>query len=553
MLFRNEAIGSRAIRHPDMRGCPACLREDAKRRVQNPLSQMAMRGDWQLRHTGVCLTHGRPLVTLWSEPKPSKRFDFASQFESLLPGLLAGELEPCRVVITDYDRWLDQRLEDGTDGTWLSNLPLNTAATLCRMLGAVMLGRHIRSSARCETTLDREASSIGFQIAKRGRRAIKAELKCVGRAGYRAGRGPKGSFKSLYDWFSLELESRDGIEGLQELLLGVILDIWPIDKGESLFGLKVPERKLHNLSSASVESGVRAEILSEALVARRLLKTGGPSNSKETFSARELAPIVEDIQSLVTRRLMRLTMNATEPQFEALVSSKLLKPALNPAKVKCPWRPSDGTAFIEELSVRAVAIAQDNNDWLQIHDAARRSGQSIASLVERVRSGNCSVACREGFEGYAGLCVPKAVVYGLKAPMPPSLGAFAKSVGIQHRSAFERLVVDGHTPATKLKNPVTGATRWYVTETDAAEFLEKFFTIATLASERDVHRNTVRAELRKTDIKPFKSKKKDYGNIYLRSSLNEDMVPWAGAAKPDCHLSSEARRTPRFTLVPRRI
>ncbi|WP_274520059.1 TniQ family protein [Meridianimarinicoccus roseus] len=49
MKFRGEVIVSRALRNPQIRGCPVCLREDAGGQDGPAIAAMVMRGDWQLR------------------------------------------------------------------------------------------------------------------------------------------------------------------------------------------------------------------------------------------------------------------------------------------------------------------------------------------------------------------------------------------------------------------------------------------------------------------------------------------------------------------------
>lgn len=64
MEYRGDIVVSRAVRHPTMRGCPACLREDALEDPDDPISCMVMRGDWQFRDVSMCLRHSRPLEPL---------------------------------------------------------------------------------------------------------------------------------------------------------------------------------------------------------------------------------------------------------------------------------------------------------------------------------------------------------------------------------------------------------------------------------------------------------------------------------------------------------
>ena len=62
MEYRGDTVVSRAARHPTMRGCPLCLRENAKADPADPVSCMVMRGDWQFRSVSICLRHARAVI-----------------------------------------------------------------------------------------------------------------------------------------------------------------------------------------------------------------------------------------------------------------------------------------------------------------------------------------------------------------------------------------------------------------------------------------------------------------------------------------------------------
>jgi len=110
MEFRQERFPSKAVRSPVMRGCPICLREDAKVNPNDPVSAMVMRGDWLLRDVAICCRHEHELVPLWQEGKPEKRFDSAAYLRDLASRIIAGEFDQPRRAPSPYDLWLDARL-----------------------------------------------------------------------------------------------------------------------------------------------------------------------------------------------------------------------------------------------------------------------------------------------------------------------------------------------------------------------------------------------------------------------------------------------------------
>jgi hypothetical protein len=172
MEFRGELFVSRALRNPVMRGCPVCLRDDAGGHEGPPAAAMAMRGDWQMREAFVCVRHSHPLVELWRADNLSNRHDMAARHRDIEKDILSGPSTGRRHPPSAYDRWLDDRLQDGGDETWLQDQPLFAATTFCRLLGRALRPADLRDMD-CAAGADHAA---GFDVARGGEVAIRAAL-----------------------------------------------------------------------------------------------------------------------------------------------------------------------------------------------------------------------------------------------------------------------------------------------------------------------------------------------------------------------------------------
>ena len=150
MEFRGELFVSRALRNPVSRGCPVCLRDDAAGHEGPPAAAMAMRGDWQLREASMCIRHRHPLVEFWRADKPADRHDMAARLAELENDILSGALDRPAALPSGYDLWLDGRLQDGRDETWLEDQPLFAATTFCRLLGVALRPAHLRDLDRAD-------------------------------------------------------------------------------------------------------------------------------------------------------------------------------------------------------------------------------------------------------------------------------------------------------------------------------------------------------------------------------------------------------------------
>ncbi|MQY43638.1 hypothetical protein GG681_13405 [Epibacterium sp. SM1969] len=135
MHFRGELVPSRALRSPVVRGCPDCLRADIAAQSVAPLTAITYRGDWQLKDAKVCIMHNRPLVPLWEEDTPLRRWDFQARFLDLQATLGAAQAEETAFNVTAHDLWLDRRLRTGKDGTWFKGHTVFAAARLCKHIG----------------------------------------------------------------------------------------------------------------------------------------------------------------------------------------------------------------------------------------------------------------------------------------------------------------------------------------------------------------------------------------------------------------------------------
>ena len=100
-----------------------------------------------------------------------------------------------------------------------------------------------------------------------------------------------------------------------------------------------------------------------------------------------------------------------------------------------------------------------------------------------------------------------------------SLELFAKTVGIRQPTYLNRLIINGHTTATQMKNPKTNAMQSYVTTADARRFHQNFYTLRTLAKETGHSWQKLSGILAMHEITPFSPKGIDYGRIFSKSDI----------------------------------
>lgn len=534
MAFRDEVFVSRALRNPKVRGCPICLQEDAKAHRARPIEAMAMRGDWQFREVSICVRHRHPLVQLWDVSAVSQRFDIGTQLERIQDDIFSGKLDQPLITPSAYDLWLDARLDDGTDATWLAEQSLFAATTFCRLLGAELLrlGNHGDPD---EFSLRRAAQSEGFSIASKGEAAICNALDALASHTLET---PRKTYGQLYVKLASDYLNEDSFALFRRLFRDRILTIWPVAPGEKVLGEVVEQRRLHSISTAMQETGINAGLLERFLIeAGAVAPDDNRPIGRKTFDAVRFADLLKELPTLVGPIEMQNAMGATKIGLVALESDGILSPRTRLTGIRSPWSLADGLALVDEIRALAQAVAADDREWEAIQLERRRTRISVGTIIAAIRRGDIRVGQRDGQAGYRSFVVLKSEVDRLvpaiaakeDSELTPA-AAFARTIGLREGGKFLSFLAEGYTPSVRIAHPRTGVKLHYMSEADKAAFHERFLTLTSLAAELGQHRNAVAAMIRAAGIMPFVPNGRDFGAIYLRTDLGRILGP--GRDKP---------------------
>ncbi len=523
MTFREEIFVSRALRNPIMRGCPVCLREDAMQSDGLTTAAMVMRGDWQMREANICLRHNHLLIKLWTCDNLRERYDIAKRLSEIGIAIHAGKYDLPDVEPTPYDIWLDGRLQDGRDKTWFSGRPLFAATTFCRLLGQAIL--HNKSAEAGVPPGAHHAA--GFEIAKQGEHAVRETLARIARA---CDAEPKKAYGSLFVSLNRTYLEEEGFASYRRLLRDVILEHWPVAAGKDLLGAVVEERRLHSLDTASQETGIGPGALEHFLVEAGALPGDDPrAPRRRVFDAKAYADLLSEIPTLVGPIAMREAIGATKMELDAFEKEGLLAPRTRVAKVKNPWRISDGVDFVANLFERATPVAKNDPGWETLLLARKRTKVSLRDQVEAIHDERLTLGKRAGVPGLHGFVVRKAQVDLLRTAQPQnenfaksgqpwmmSAAEFGRSVGLRDHGNFISLIEAGHTPAVRYMNPETRRLQYWLSAEHIASFHGRFVTLTTLSKETGHHRNTLKSLLEASRVARFAPGDQDFGPVFLR-------------------------------------
>lgn len=526
MKFRGELVLSRAVRNPAVRGCPVCLREDALQHDGPSTAAMVMRGDWLFREVNVCVRHNHPLITLWKSEDPRDRNDISARLGEIEEEILSGRLDQEQASPSMYDLWLDARLQDGRDETWLKSQSLFAATTFIRLLGQA-----IHQKDGLDHLPDKGAvHTAGFEVARRGETAIRQALDRIAKEATGHLDEPKKIFGLVYPTLNKDSLDDKDFDVFRSILRDCILDHWAIAPGDILMGEVVTERRLHSIVSAAREIGVGAQVLELHLIEMGAIsKLDDRPRSRKMFDPRSHADLLAEIPSLVAALTLRRAMGASRREFESLIDEGVLVPRTRVAKLKHCWRLPDGTKLVEELQENVCEAAAGPNDWETLLLARQRSGLSLAVLIEAIRQNRLKVAQRAGVIGFHGIVVLKSAVDGLaladrvfdvskEAELPGVMSAaeFGRQVGLRDHGAFVALIEAGYTPAERHTHPKTGRSQYRLSAEDISAFHRRFVTLPTLSLETRIHRNTLKKMLSAASVARFSPGEVDFGPVYLR-------------------------------------
>jgi hypothetical protein len=241
------------------------------------------------------------------------------------------------------------------------------------------------------------------------------------------------------------------------------------------------------------------------------------------FDAAEAAPILGDLTVLVPAKEFRDILGTTRSQFDLLVADGVLVPALETSETKSVWDPRTGAEFLTGLLRGAVQLRQPQHTWEHISKSAQRLKIGPGVIARAIMDGRLRrVGNLEGRTGYSAVYVDHdevARLFGSEAPPGHSIETFAKSVGAGPPAGLRRLIIDGHTPATRAINPRTNAEQFYITPADAEAFHAKYFTPRTMANAYRRSWQSLRVELDRHGVTPFKENNREYGRIFARVAV----------------------------------
>lgn len=518
MKFCGEHFGSRSLRNPTVRGCIECLKDDYSKSGVSPLQNLYYRGHWQFKELDTCIKHKCSLQPLWATSNLSERCDFSRNFGALLPRLNHNTPPTKRIEPSPYDHWLDQRLINRSDSTWLTSQSVFSATKFMRHLGA-----QITSSA-CPRT----AHAAGFRAMSSSHSALLDTLHSMAQKATSAGIKPQGAFGRIYPLLNREFADQPEFDTFRDIMRTVILDHWPINDKQALLGKHMPNTGKTSVKQAALALDVGSKLLDKYLTALGVFPSSDtrPPNRKMFEKSKYLKELTE-LPSLVGSSSMAKAMGASRTEFRKLAEEGILQPAVPEGIIKTPWRSKDGTAFIDRLNALVTIDSVNGSNWVTLLQAQKLVQASLQELLAAIFEKTLALATRSDKGGFSSFVVRRDDIGALFSGYHQveihsdsiSAAAFARQIGIREAGVFDRFLNSGLLPDVHTNKNKHGSKSLTLSPADIAAFHQNYVTLSTLSTRARCHRNSANAIIKKHQIQPISTEGFVFHAIYRIEDL----------------------------------
>lgn len=367
--------------------CPLCLLDDAGAGAPHP-SRLRDRLVWRFSIVVTCPRHEVEIVSLVPRRGQLTRFELATEAANDWPTVrkLAESARPR--VATPLQHYALARLDGVPGPAWLDGQGLDFAIRSCEVLGAVIAdGPNAPLKRYGPDDWDR-ARTIGFDVAARGEAGIREALfELQARPRAKGGSdGPFSAFGRLAGW--AEHNHASGAP-LISLLRDHILDTMPIAAGQRLFGVPVARRRLHNVRSLAVQSGLSKKRLRQALGQCGLMSPtrAAPEPQPIVFDADAAEAFAERVWQALPIPKIAALIAAPLTQASSLIKAGLLRPRsprLVGAMGDAIVTPGDVAAFVKRVLEGAQTVEASPPHYVTVASAIKLTGTTIAEVLEAV-------------------------------------------------------------------------------------------------------------------------------------------------------------------------
>ncbi|MCC7320226.1 MAG: TniQ family protein [Rubellimicrobium sp.] len=511
--------------------CPACLLADGHPGSPSGGARVG-RVLWQVEHIRACAVHG---IALFRRQNTShaKRFQLMSQVAPDDAGLQTLVDDAVSLAPSDLQLYVEGRLAGGTGPAWLDEQPLDLAARACEMLGVIISeGAHCNLNTLPEAAWHR-AGHVGYGFAARGALGIRDALQSVFEQFVRddLNGGPQKMFGRLYQWLQFNKNARP--KGpIREVVRDFIMDRFPLEVGDDLFGEPVEVRRVHTVGSLARVTVQHPKTLNRAVVLTGLAE-GDPDVSLgvRSFGAVAAEALARRIETAIPVLALPEFLNCNRTQAEQLVRTGMIPRISNLDEATGVLKGvalEDAESFLTNLMSKATHVAAPSDGMQDILAASITSRWPVIDIVGALLSGGLSrVEVVDPALKFKGVLVDPAEVATAMANQTASgLISLERAVEVIGLSPLAAVAVLNMTAPDGndyiLKHVVTNAKGVRVRmfrESEVQSFRDTHVGLVELAASEGMSPRSMKAILSEKGVHPLPARQAAVPNIYRRSDL----------------------------------
>ena len=531
-LHRGQRLVRSALCRGRVRVCPRCLLDDiAARSSLDPALAVFGRSSWLIEAVKTCFEHALGLVEISADMAPSSLHDFVAHATPALARLDRLAATATGRETSGLERYVLDRLDGRPGAPLLDSIELHAAIRLCEMIGAVAMFGRTANLKRLSEQDWLQAGAAGFAVAAGGEPAIGAFLDELQRTYAYTGagnEGPQALFGRFYQW----LEFGGGAEHpaydpIRAVVGRHIREHLPVGPGDVVFGEPVRERKVHSVTTLSMETGMHPKRLEKLLRAAGLVGSGSDASTHKLLlcDARLAARVVERARGALSLPAAGRYLNAPRVHIQLLAKRRFITPCLPAADFSAndQYAPADLDEFLSRLLGGARAVGKPKPGQMTIPSAAKRSCCSAAEIIRLILDRKLDWVGRlKGARGYLSVLVDAEEIrhkvrgqdHGGLTPrqVAAALGCNDKIIA--------PLVAGGHLKAQRVVNPINRCPQVVIMPAEVERFRREYVSLFVLAKERGEHFLAAKKALDAVGIMPAFDAKKVGATFYRRVAIN---------------------------------
>jgi hypothetical protein len=522
----NEWIAPKLMRFDTLCICPNCV-ADAKDDDNNTLKSGAPVW-WYMEGVRVCPIHERALVHLPPPERGRCKHDFAGRVRDHRALVYATSKSQDRIKAGDFEDYVANRLKFSAvkSSRWIDGLDLATVIRASEQLGLVALGFSTQGQKITDERTLITATSLGFNALSSGPTHLMRRL-----AKFR----PKPSKGGFYaDFFPLSrwlerIQHRPGCARLCDAMHDFVVQNYPCETGEIIYGKQVQKQHVHSISSAAKRAKVPFPRMRKALGAARNGKglSHLPRPDQNLWiKTDDWDAWLEKFGNAITLKPAARRLGVCSSTFSRLVSAGHLKPIAAVPEMAPRYLPREIDTLVANVTQNAVTLNSIPKGMLAIGLVQTSCKTSISAVLQLLLEQRLkTVGKLEGRVGISGICVAKEELLD-ELEGPPLLGfgsdEFRKYLRINCMTT-PWLVTNGFIKSEMVLHPRTRKSIRLFRHEAIEQFLKKYETVGRLSHRLATKPPYIVRQLKQIGLESLPVER-NMSVIYHRRDLPEEFL-----------------------------